>query len=257
MKLSPDARLVLLFALLVSAAACGEVRQEADDAGTLTPAITEPTSGNVDGISDDEMKIVGTVSVNARASEATVRAYVGDTQCAETSSYFPADSYEAQFSVIVASSVVIPNCAQQGSEVRFTVDDELTDAKVAWQPGTARSDVVLVVGPAFARYTGSFQLDQRPEGSYPVIEAVVSGKVCGRQLNPPFATGDSYAYDVIVDPSAVTSGCGSDGATVDFQLVLIDSADGETRLQTLHSPETAVWTPGTFDSSAPTVFVPQ
>jgi hypothetical protein len=200
----------------------------------------EPTPSAKPDEASASMTVWGPVWVDARPAGTTVRAFVGETECASIDSILPVDVYITTYHLVVPSSEERDGCGKPGAIITFTVGDAPVDGAAAWQSGgTARLD--LVAGPPFARYSGEFTW---PDATGTLaVEPLIGEQVCGEQLNPLLGGGPSYGYDVVVDPATLQPGCGVPGATVRFRLVrqeegrrtvLADATGGEV-----------TWEPGT------------
>lgn len=223
----------VLKAAVISAVVAAGLVVRSREAMSQTP---DPTPTQV--VTAAPMVISGPVWVSARPAFTTIRAFVGQTECASAESLLGIDTDVTEFTLLVPSSEEQPGCGTPGATVTFTVGDQPVDTTVSWEAGGS-ARIALVSGPAFARYYGTFTL-ARLDGLVE-IEPLIAGEVCGEQYSSLRGEGPVYGYAVVVDPEVLKPGCGKPDAAVSFRLVRIDGA-GRTPLATAN--ETVAWETG-------------
>jgi hypothetical protein len=176
----------------------------------------EPTPSAEPDEASASMTVWGPVWVDARPAATTIRAFVGETECAAEDSITPVDTYITTYRLVVPPAEERAGCGEPGAIINFTVGGAPVGTTAAWQSGgTARLD--LVAGPPFARYSGEFTWSDATGAL--AVEPLIGERVCGEQLNPLQGEGPSYGYDVVVDPETLQTGCGVPGAIVRLRLV--------------------------------------
>lgn len=224
---------ILLLTLISLFPAPALAQEPSPTTGFETPsAIAEP------------MTIYGTTWVNARPTGRTARAFIGGTECASSDTIFAVDTYVPSYELTVPSAEEKAECGVAGATITFTIDGQAAGETIEWEAG-ALAYLQLVAGPPFATYSGMFSSPvPLEELGNAMVEPLISGQVCGEQINALQGEGPTWGVSVIVDPAELAPGCGRQGAHVQFRLVRIE--DGR---RTLLSGVTGdvVWEPGTHE----------
>ena len=235
---------IALTVLTILSLARGHGLQAQTPPATATPALVSVPTPTNPGSPLAPMTVVGQTFVDARPSGDRVRAFIGATECGATGQQVGTDA-GLGFYLAVSAAGEKPGCGTPGVTVHFQIGDRSATQTLPWRAGVVRTsaggveNVVLVAGPAFARYSGSYRLASL--SGWVVVEPLINGVVCGVSLIPTFGEGPTYDYEVVVDPAELTPGCGTPGATVSFRF-----ADGEQRVPIADAIGTGVWQPGIF-----------
>jgi len=234
--------------------ACGSPPTTAEQtqtaaAGAATIAAPSPTAGTPPTPSavagtptpgSKGMTVGGFVWVNARPANSgiIVKALVDGIECASGRAVTWVDAYEPLVELTIPSAEQQAGCGTAGAKIRFVVDGSTANQEAVWEQGVHQS-LQLVVGPEFARYQGTYAYPS-VTGEPVRVEPIINGKVCGVDLAAGIGPAERRGYDVIVDPEAVSPGCGRPGANVVLRLAITEF--GVTRVLAIARAR-VVWTP--------------
>lgn len=221
------------------------------------PALAQEPSPAADGAAavtgSEAMTISGSTWVNARPASGTVRAFIGDTECASEESILFVDGAVPFFVATIPPENDLPGCGTDGATIRFTLNGQPAEPTVIWETGGS-VNVQIFVGPPFAVYSGVFSSPVPfEELGNAMVEPLISGQVCGKQLNALQGVGPTWGFSVVVDPAELVRGCGQPGAHVQFRLVRME--DGRRTVLSAVTGD-VVWEPGTHELQQVLAFQP-
>lgn len=191
---------------------------------------TRPPQGEVAEFS-------GAVWVDAAYSYDHVEARIDGVVCGEADPLIISGA-GPWYDVWVVSEAVKPGCGKPGATITFFIGGRQANETAVWRAtGETFEPLTLTVGPPFAQFHGDFTL----VGPSRLVEVVplIGDTVCGRQVSEMLGEGPTYGYQVVVLPEELKPGCGTDGATVRFELV-----ESETDRSIAAALGTATWRPG-------------
>jgi hypothetical protein len=164
-------------------------------------------------------RFTGTANVSgAVAANAAIVALIGDITCGSTTA-----NASGQFRIDVASREDRSGCGLNGAIVRFTVNGSNAAEGRIWEMGDFGS--VNLNAPSSAPFdvftlTGSASMQGQTVPSA-LVTAKINGVACGAAIAD--ASGN---FRLVIAGSAIRSGCGTSGATVNFMIG--DQAAGQT-----------------------------
>jgi hypothetical protein len=222
MRIPFYALLVGFSAFAANTLACGDLEQ--DQVAPTETAVPAESSPQI------SMRVGGVAWIDARPAPdgSEVVAFADTVECGRTTTAVAVDDYQAAFGLDVASTEQVSGCGAPGVTLRFEIEGRAADQTIDWA-ASGRTRLDLIVGPAFARITGSIDTTNLSIGESILVEPRIDGNVCGAQVFGGTGDGTSAGYIVVIDPQEIRAGCGRPGAVVALH-ALVQHADGTTSI---------------------------
>lgn len=212
--------------LLVPALGLALAMSSTAHAATPTPTVTSTPTATSTPSPQQVARFGGEEWADGDLSTDSITARIGDVVCGNGGPLPIADA-PSVYHIDVVSEQVTPGCGHEGATINFFVGDRQAPQTAVWHGGSS-STLNLIVGPPFARISGSTSLscDQMVEHH---IVPFINGVACGDEnfggaFGPP-CNGQGLGYqnpvwyqDIVLSAQQQT-GCGVESAPITFKLL--------------------------------------